>query len=63
MWRAILESVPVQLLARGFDALRALSDERKACQCTHPQGWHFRGAGSCLECSCLAYRRGRVRAS
>lgn len=22
-------------------------------RCGHPLGWHFRGVGSCLECSCL----------
>lgn len=26
-----------------------------ACTCGHPSGWHFRSAGSCLECGCLTY--------
>jgi hypothetical protein len=25
------------------------------CICAHPRGWHFRGLGSCLECSCLGF--------
>ena len=25
------------------------------CNCGHPQGWHFRGNGSCLECDCMTY--------
>lgn len=27
------------------------ADER----CGHPQGWHFRNEGSCLECGCTKF--------
>jgi len=25
------------------------------CKCGHPQGWHWRGTGSCLECDCMVF--------
>ena len=26
------------------------------CECGHIQGWHFRAAGSCLDCLCVEFR-------
>ena len=27
------------------------------CTCTHPQGWHYRNRGGCLECGCAVFHR------
>jgi hypothetical protein len=41
----------------------ALADQnpgKRLCadpRCEHPQGWHFRNEGSCLECGCTTFHR------
>lgn len=32
-----------------------VKQDRKCARCEHPQGWHFHGSGSCLECGCTGF--------
>jgi len=38
------------------ESYRAEAEAEDLCGCGHPLGWHFRGAGSCLECACMEVR-------
>ncbi len=33
---------------------------RPICTCGHPQGWHWRDYGSCLECLCTGFEQKEV---